>query len=76
MDELFIAMGYVKSQNQTLLFDGPICQDQLANVSRDCMIACEECLVSDFVPIVPMDNERSNFFQPISDNASTVLCVE
>ncbi|KAG4066936.1 hypothetical protein HA402_007684 [Bradysia odoriphaga] len=45
VDELFIAMGYVKSQNQTLLFDGPICQDQLANVSRDCMIACEECLI-------------------------------
>ncbi len=52
VDELFIAMGYVKSQNQTLLFDGPICPDQLANVSRDCMIACEECLVGGWQYIV------------------------
>ncbi|KAJ6644543.1 Protein tamozhennic [Pseudolycoriella hygida] len=44
-DKMFIAMGYVKSENQTLKFDGQICEDQLANVSRDCMIACEECLL-------------------------------
>lgn len=42
-EEMFIAMGYKKNANEVLILDEPICQDQVANVSRDCMIAYVEC---------------------------------
>lgn len=44
-EEMFIAMGYKKNPNEVLVLDEPICQDQVANVSRDCMIAYVECSI-------------------------------
>lgn len=44
-EQMFIAMGYKKSQNEVLVLDEPICSDQVANVSRDCMIAYAECQI-------------------------------
>ena len=45
-DSLFIAMGYTKCSNDTLVLNGPICLDQVCNVSRDCMSAYVECQVN------------------------------
>lgn len=33
--------------NQTLVLEGPICPDQVTNVSRDAMAAYVECQVSE-----------------------------
>lgn len=41
-EELFIAMGYKKAANHTLVLDGEICPDQVMNVSRDAMTAYVE----------------------------------
>lgn len=43
---LFVEMGYKLLPNQTLLLVGPICPDQVSNVSRDAMTAYVECQVS------------------------------
>lgn len=45
-DKLFEAMGYKILPDQTLMLDGPICPDQVTNVSRDAMAAYVECQVS------------------------------
>ena len=45
-EKLFEAMGYKVMPNQTLVLEGAICPDQVTNVSRDAIIACEECHVS------------------------------
>lgn len=44
-EQMFIAMGYKKSENEVLVLDEPICSDQVGNVSRDCMIAYVECQI-------------------------------
>lgn len=44
-EKLFEAMGYTLLPNQTLMLDGPICPDQVTNVSRDAMAAYVECQV-------------------------------
>lgn len=44
-EKLFLEMGYKLMPNQTLILDGPICPDQVSNVSRDAMIAYVECQV-------------------------------
>lgn len=44
-EEMFISMGYRKSPNDVLVLDEPICPDQVANVSRDCMTAYVECSI-------------------------------
>lgn len=43
--KMFEAMGYTLLPNQTLVLDGPICPDQVTNVSRDAMTAYVECQV-------------------------------
>lgn len=44
--KMFEAMGYTLLPNQTLVLDGPICPDQVTNVSRDAMTAYVECQVN------------------------------
>ncbi|KAL5288877.1 SPATA2 family protein [Megaselia abdita] len=44
-EEMFIAMGYKKTANEVLVLEEPICSDQVANVSRDCMTAYVECQI-------------------------------
>lgn len=44
-EKLFEAMGYTLLSDQTLVLDGPICPDQVTNVSRDAMAAYVECQV-------------------------------
>lgn len=46
---LFIEMGYKLLPNQTLLLVGPICPDQVCNISRDALIAYVECQVSNII---------------------------
>lgn len=44
-EKMFEAMGYTLLPNQTLILEGPICPDQVTNVSRDSMTAYVECQV-------------------------------
>lgn len=44
-EKLFEAMGYRQISNQILILDGPICPDQVTNVSRDAMAAYVECQI-------------------------------
>lgn len=44
-EKIFIAMGYKLLPNQTLVLDGPICPDQVTNVSRDALTAYVECQI-------------------------------
>lgn len=44
-EELFIAMGYKLLPNRTLVLEGPICPDQVTNVSRDALTAYVECQI-------------------------------
>ncbi|XP_030368986.1 protein tamozhennic [Scaptodrosophila lebanonensis] len=44
-DKLFIAMGYRRTAEDTFVLDGPICPDQVTNVSRDAMAAYVECQI-------------------------------
>lgn len=44
-EELFIAMGYKLLPNHTLVLEGPICPDQVTNVSRDALTAYVECQI-------------------------------
>lgn len=46
---LLMALGYRKTDQDTLVFDGDICPDKVRNVSRDAMSACIECKVK--IPI-------------------------
>lgn len=43
--KMFEAMGYTRKDNVTLVLNGNICADQVANVSRDAMAAYVECNV-------------------------------
>lgn len=42
VEKLFEAMGYNRVSDDLLVLDGPICPDQVANVSRDAMAAYVE----------------------------------
>uniref|UniRef100_A0A1B0BI86 RanBP2-type domain-containing protein n=1 Tax=Glossina palpalis gambiensis TaxID=67801 RepID=A0A1B0BI86_9MUSC len=42
VEKLFEAMGYSRVSDDLLILDGPICPDQVANVSRDAMAAYVE----------------------------------
>ncbi|XP_034475874.1 protein tamozhennic [Drosophila innubila] len=44
-DRLFLAMGYHRIAEDTFVLEGPICPDQVTNVSRDAMIAYVECQI-------------------------------
>lgn len=44
-EKLFIAMGYKLLPNETLVLEGPICPDQVTNVSRDALTAFVECQI-------------------------------
>ncbi|KAG5672322.1 hypothetical protein PVAND_002456 [Polypedilum vanderplanki] len=44
-EKIFIAMGYKLMPNQTLVLEGPICPDQVTNVSRDALTAYVECQI-------------------------------
>lgn len=44
-ERIFIAMGYKLLPNQTLVLEGPICPDQVTNVSRDALTAYVECQI-------------------------------
>lgn len=41
-EKLFEAMGYRRLSDDILILDGPICPDQVTNVSRDAMMAYVE----------------------------------
>lgn len=44
-EKMFEAMGYTLLPNHAMILDGPICPDQVTNVSRDAMTAYAECQV-------------------------------
>ncbi|XP_055687359.1 protein tamozhennic [Lutzomyia longipalpis] len=44
-EKIFEAMGYKILPNRTLILDGPICPDQVTNVSRDALAAFVECQI-------------------------------
>ncbi|XP_031618892.1 protein tamozhennic isoform X1 [Contarinia nasturtii] len=44
-EKMFEAMGYNLLPNHTLILEGPICPDQVTNVSRDAMTAYVECQI-------------------------------
>lgn len=44
-DKLFLAMGYHRIAEDTFVLEGPICPDQVTNVSRDAMTAYVECQI-------------------------------
>ncbi|XP_034654669.1 protein tamozhennic [Drosophila subobscura] len=44
-DQLFLAMGYRRISDDTFVLEGPICPDQVTNVSRDAMAAYVECQI-------------------------------
>ncbi|KAH8394625.1 hypothetical protein KR222_000300 [Zaprionus bogoriensis] len=44
-DSLFLAMGYRRVAEDTFVLEGPICPDQVTNVSRDAMAAYVECQI-------------------------------
>ncbi|XP_068144265.1 protein tamozhennic [Drosophila tropicalis] len=44
-EKLLLAMGYRKTAEDTFVLDGPICPDQVTNVSRDAMAAYVECQI-------------------------------
>ncbi|EDW02292.1 GH21913 [Drosophila grimshawi] len=44
-DRLFLAMGYRRIAEDTFVLEGPICPDQVTNVSRDAMAAYVECQI-------------------------------
>lgn len=51
---MFIAMGYTKVGNDQLVLKGQLCMDQVANVSRDALLAYVECQVT--VAYILLDN--------------------
>lgn len=44
-EKIFEAMGYKVLPNRTLVLEGPICPDQVTNVSRDALMAFVECQI-------------------------------
>lgn len=44
-EQLFLAMGYRRVSDDTFVLEGPICPDQVTNVSRDAMAAYVECQI-------------------------------
>ncbi|XP_017045183.1 protein tamozhennic [Drosophila ficusphila] len=44
-EQLFVAMGYRRVSEDTFVLEGPICPDQVTNVSRDAMAAYVECQI-------------------------------
>ncbi|KAH8337953.1 hypothetical protein KR067_011633 [Drosophila pandora] len=44
-EQLFLAMGYRRISEDTFVLEGPICPDQVTNVSRDAMAAYVECQI-------------------------------
>ncbi|EDW92491.1 protein tamozhennic [Drosophila yakuba] len=44
-EQLFLAMGYRRTAEDTFVLEGPICPDQVTNVSRDAMAAYVECQI-------------------------------
>lgn len=48
-EKLFEAMGYRQVSEEILVLDGPICPDQVTNVSRDAMAAYVECQIMEHV---------------------------
>ncbi|EDW08997.2 uncharacterized protein Dmoj_GI19263, isoform B [Drosophila mojavensis] len=44
-ERLFLAMGYRRVAEDTFVLEGPICPDQVTNVSRDAMAAYVECQI-------------------------------
>ncbi|KAH8284579.1 hypothetical protein KR018_004940 [Drosophila ironensis] len=44
-EQLFLAMGYRRLSEDTFVLEGPICPDQVSNVSRDAMAAYVECQI-------------------------------
>ncbi|XP_064544193.1 protein tamozhennic [Drosophila montana] len=44
-ERLFLAMGYRRISEDTFVLEGPICPDQVTNVSRDAMAAYVECQI-------------------------------
>ncbi|XP_037954913.1 protein tamozhennic [Teleopsis dalmanni] len=54
--KLFEAMGYRRESNEVYVLEGPICPDQVTNVSRDAMAAYIECQIikSVFTKLLPL----------------------
>ncbi|XP_011202068.2 protein tamozhennic [Bactrocera dorsalis] len=48
-EKLFEAMGYRQVSEEILVLDGPICPDQVTNVSRDAMAAYVECQIMEHI---------------------------
>jgi hypothetical protein len=38
-------MGYMSTGHETLILDGPVDQDRITTVARDCILAFVECQV-------------------------------
>ena len=48
-------MGYMSTVHETLVLDGPIDQDRITTVARDCILAFVECQVrslSSFIDVI------------------------
>ena len=56
-EQIFVAMGYKLMPNQTLVLDGPICPDQVTNVSRDAMAAYIECQIMKRINLELFNNQ-------------------
>lgn len=44
-ERMFESMGYRHIGNGILALEGPVCPDEVANVSRDCLVAYVECQI-------------------------------
>lgn len=65
-EKMFEAMGYTLLPNHTLVLDGPICPDQVTNVSRDAMTAYVECQVA-FVEFIIYEMDFQSLTKIILD---------
>lgn len=68
---MFEAMGYTLLPNHILVLEGPICPDQVTNVSRDAMTAYVECQASYFL-YDKMQLIKTHIFISISDNEANI----
>lgn len=66
-EKMFEAMGYTLLPNQTLVLDGPICPDQVTNVSRDAMTAYVECQVINYKQNQQQKTRFDNFYENLFD---------
>lgn len=81
-ERMFEAMGYNLLPNHSLVLDGPICPDQVTNVSRDAMTAYVECqvIVTELLPINTLQKLldqiiiRTNQFTDYEANISRFSC--